>query len=168
MVYIFFRIQLGIRIFLMWHFVLHEIAGVQCFLSVSKVPTLIPCWSVIDFWKINVEKSCSTNWIFQNSSTDQQEVSNAYLNLVWNRTLVLIFFWIQKSTFLPGFFYFPSTRKIFRPTETYVVVPDELKKIHLNVVVQIIMRWEIVFNRGDIVSRWSPFEGVRPSPYTTL
>ena len=23
-----------------------------------------PCWSVLDFWKINLEKSSSTNWIF--------------------------------------------------------------------------------------------------------
>ena len=25
---------------------------------------LTPCWSVLDFWKINLEKSSSTNWIF--------------------------------------------------------------------------------------------------------
>ena len=30
----------------------------QCKLS------LTPCWSVLDFWKINLEKSGSTNWIF--------------------------------------------------------------------------------------------------------
>ena len=25
---------------------------------------LSPCWSVLDFWKINLKKSSSTNWIF--------------------------------------------------------------------------------------------------------
>ena len=47
--------------------------------------SLTPCWAVLDFWKINLEKSSSTNWIFslfrtgflmpvQLQSTDQHGV----------------------------------------------------------------------------------------------
>ena len=29
-----------------------------------QTSSLSPCWSVLDFWKINLEKSSSMNWIF--------------------------------------------------------------------------------------------------------
>ena len=32
--------------------------------SEISLGTLSPCWSVLDFWKINLGKSSSTNWIF--------------------------------------------------------------------------------------------------------
>ena len=37
----------------------------QIYLDVFSVQTcLTPCWSVLEFWKIKLEKSSSTNWIF--------------------------------------------------------------------------------------------------------
>ena len=49
---------------------------------------LSPCWSVLDFWKIKLEKSSSTNWIFSLQKSISKLIFAGYIgskNPVRNR-----------------------------------------------------------------------------------
>ena len=43
------------------------------------VPT--PCWSVLDFWKLNLEKSSSMNWIFTACVACKNQIQNWFLQV---------------------------------------------------------------------------------------
>ena len=47
-----------------------------------------PCWSVLEFWKIKLEKSSSTNWIYSLQKSISKLIFAGYTgskNQVWNR-----------------------------------------------------------------------------------
>ena len=49
---------------------------------------LTPCWSVLEFWKIKLEKSSSPNWIFSLQKTISKLIFAGYTVCkfsVWNR-----------------------------------------------------------------------------------
>ena len=47
-----------------WDFWTQFLSNFKLNLNCTIHPTPTHCWSVLDFWKINLEKSSSTNWIF--------------------------------------------------------------------------------------------------------
>ena len=55
---------------------------------VSSDKNLTPCWSVLEFWKIKLEKSSSTYWIFSLKKSISKLIFEDYTcsrNQVWNR-----------------------------------------------------------------------------------
>ena len=53
-----------------------------------QATSLSPCWSVLDFWKINFEKSSLTNWSFSPKKSISEFIFAGYTgskNSIWNR-----------------------------------------------------------------------------------
>ena len=56
--------------------------------DVVAIYILAPCWSVLEFWKIKLDKSSSTNWIFSLQKSILKMIFAGYTgskNPVWNR-----------------------------------------------------------------------------------